>query len=48
MTLFIFIMQFFLFAASTARAVILTTPREVTEGVKMCAGREAPIKIGPT
>ncbi len=42
------VLEVFLFAARTARAVILTTPREVTEGVRICAGREAPIKIGPT
>jgi hypothetical protein len=35
-------------ASTTATAVMLTTPRAVTDGVRMCAGRAAPTRIGPT
>ncbi len=35
-------------ASTTAIAVILTMPRGVTEGVRMWAGRAAPMRIGPT
>ena len=35
-------------ASTTAIAVMLTMPRGVTEGVRMCAGRAAPMRIGPT
>ena len=32
----------------TATAVMLTMPRAVTDGVRICAGLAAPIRIGPT
>ena len=35
-------------ASTTASAVMLTTPREVTDGVRMCAGLSVPSRIGPT
>src|SRR5262245_14655575 len=35
-------------ASTTATAVMLTTPRAVTDGVRIWAGRAAPIRIGPT
>ena len=35
-------------ALPTASAVMLTTRRTVAEGVRMCAGRAAPSRIGPT
>src|SRR5262245_1095870 len=35
-------------ASTTATAVMLTTPRAVTEGVRMWAGRAAPMRMGPT
>jgi len=35
-------------ASTTATAVMLRMPRAVTDGVRMCAGRAGPIRIGPT
>ena len=35
-------------ASATATAVMLTMPRAVTDGVRMCAGLAVPIRIGPT
>ena len=35
-------------ASATAIAVMLITPRAVTDGVRMCAGHAAPMRIGPT
>src|SRR6188472_2866023 len=35
-------------ASTAATAVMLRTPRAVTPGVRICAGREGPIRIGPT
>jgi hypothetical protein len=35
-------------ASTTATAVMLTMPRAVTDGVRMCAGLAVPIRIGPT
>ena len=35
-------------ASTAANAVMLTTPRAVVDGVRMCAGRAAPMRIGPT
>jgi hypothetical protein len=35
-------------ASTTAIAVMLTTPRAVTAGVRIWAGRAAPTRIGPT
>lgn len=35
-------------ASATAMAVMFTTPREVTEPVRICAGLAVPSRIGPT
>ena len=35
-------------ASTTATAVMLTTPRAVTDGERICAGFAVPIRIGPT
>jgi hypothetical protein len=35
-------------ASTTASVAMLTTPREVTDGDRMCAGIEEPSRIGPT
>src|SRR5690349_16264107 len=35
-------------ASTAATAVMFKTPRAVTEGVRICAGRAGPIRIGPT
>src|ERR1700744_5558345 len=35
-------------ASTAATAVMFNTPRAVTDGVRICAGREGPIRIGPT
>ncbi|MEH2555205.1 hypothetical protein V1286_002734 [Bradyrhizobium algeriense] len=35
-------------ASTAATAVMLSTPRAVTPGVRICAGRAGPIRIGPT
>ena len=35
-------------ASTTATAVMLTMPRAVTDGVRICAGLAVPIRIGPT
>src|SRR5690606_38717517 len=34
-------------ASTTARAAMLTTPREGTDGDRICAGIAAPSRIGP-
>jgi hypothetical protein len=35
-------------ASTTATAVMLTMPRAVTDGVRICTGLAVPIRIGPT
>src|ERR1041384_4311817 len=35
-------------ASTAANAVMLTTPRAVVDGVRICTGRAAPMRMGPT